>query len=411
MVSTKLTGTVLPAGVEKRHTTPSNYGSQLLFPEAHQRERRRRLLAVAAAAIFLGGGVATGLVVTSTRPITRSASVDTVQRPTAVPAGIVVPKRPGALAVAPDGDLYVVDSGRDQILRHLPSGKFEVVAGTGQRGFSGDGGPATDAKIDLASDAGIAVSPSGAVYFADSGNYRVREILRDGLIETVAGGGTIALGANSVSARDALLAGKSSGPTAIGGLTFGPGGDLFVGLPAGVYRLSPAGVLIHVIGGPYARNDGSVYADPANAADFSPAYRLAFDRSGNLYVAGGGGFGLYVRLSSGALRFVEQFRGGGAGFWGSLTMDSDGTVVAVSNAGIQASTASGSMAPITSSRQQLASALDHALGSRDVFEGGVGIAAARNGTLYVDIDSGVWSRVSGILAVSPSDHVTAVWRG
>jgi hypothetical protein len=46
----------------------------------------------------------------------------------------------------------------------------------------------------------------------------------------------------------------------------------------------------------------------------------------------------------------------------------------------------------------------------NTFIGGGGIAVAKNGTIYVDMDSGVWSRVSGILAITPNGNVTNLWR-
>jgi hypothetical protein len=162
-----------------------------------------------------------------------------------------------------------------------------------------------------------------------------------------------------------------------------------------------------------------VYSNPAIGADFSPAYRLAFDQSGDLFVAGGGGWGLYERTRSGTLRFVEELRGDGAGFFGSLATEANGSVVAVSNVGIQVVTPTGQAVPLTTYPNALASALNLALGrlpkpaptgiDTNTFRGGGGIAASTSGTIYVDMDAGVWSRVSGILAVSPSGHVSAVW--
>jgi hypothetical protein len=61
----------------------------------------------------------------------------------------VRPEQPQALTVAPDGTLFVVDTGRDQVLRLVAGGRFVVFAGDGRRGFSGDGGPAVDAELRL----------------------------------------------------------------------------------------------------------------------------------------------------------------------------------------------------------------------------------------------------------------------
>lgn len=64
---------------------------------------------------------------------------------------------------------------------------LSTVAGTGWWGFSGDGGPATQARFD--SSPRLTIHPSGDLYFADGGNRRIRKIDRNGIITTVAGGG------------------------------------------------------------------------------------------------------------------------------------------------------------------------------------------------------------------------------
>jgi hypothetical protein len=67
-------------------------------------------------------------------------------------------------------------------------GTETVLAGTGEAGFSGDGGPATQATFDNPSD--VAQGPAGVIHVADNGNDRIRRIGPDGIIRTVAGGGT-----------------------------------------------------------------------------------------------------------------------------------------------------------------------------------------------------------------------------
>lgn len=333
-----------------------------------------------------------------------------------VASHVVSPDVPQALAIGPNGDLYIVDTGRDKILERMPNGTFRVVAGDGREGHRGDGGPAAEAEIGLKYDSGIAVAANGAVYFSDSGNLRVQEVTPEGLMKTVAGGGTEPLGAKPVPALKALLAGGLGSAIQVAGLAINPQGGLDIGLPGGVYSLGSDGELRRVAGGPFADRDGAWDANPANESDFAPAYRLTFDGKGDLYVAGGGGWGLYEKAANGAMSFVEPFRGGGAGFWGSLASVPHGGVVGVSNAGIQRSTANGKMGPLTSSPSRLQAALNAALGSgpsgrRDgYFEGGSGIAVGRDGTVYVDMQVGVWSRVSAILAISPTGRVSALWR-
>ncbi len=98
---------------------------------------------------------------------------------------------PRGLAFAPDGSLYVAD--HSFRLRKIDkNGIVTTVAGTGSAGFSGDDGPAKQAQIGLMYD--VAVASDGIVYFTDvnpfTGRARIRRIGNDGLITTIAGGGS-----------------------------------------------------------------------------------------------------------------------------------------------------------------------------------------------------------------------------
>ena len=64
---------------------------------------------------------------------------------------------------------------------------ISTVAGTGQRGYSGDGGPASHAQVN--NPYGIAIGPGGALYICDTDNHVVRKVSRDGTITTIAGNG------------------------------------------------------------------------------------------------------------------------------------------------------------------------------------------------------------------------------
>jgi len=306
--------------------------AEALIEEARQRQHKRRLLvAIVVLIAMVVSGVSYAIV---SRPSARARHTGTSSpsKPISpVLAGAFVsPKSPYGLAVAPNHDLLVVDSGRDQILRRLPSDEFQVVAGDGKRGFSGDGGPAVRAEINLDYQAGIAVAKNGTIYFSDAQNGRVREILPDGIIETVAGGGTVSLGTKPVAA----LSAKFDAPWGLFGLVIGPNGELYIGANA-VYRLGPKGVLHWVVGKSgvsLPKNWHGVYSNPAIQSDFTPAVRIAFDGKGELLVAGGGGFGLYEMTSAGKLRFVENLRGDG--YWGSLAAGAGGSVVLAYNAGV-----------------------------------------------------------------------------
>lgn len=108
---------------------------------------------------------------------------------------------PTSVAYGPGGNLYVADVGHFRIRRVDPdSGLISTVAGTGQRGFSGDGRRATIAQISRVG--GLAVGPNGDVYLSDAGNHRVRQI-HHGVIRTIAGDGSPALSGDGGSATAA----------------------------------------------------------------------------------------------------------------------------------------------------------------------------------------------------------------
>ena len=85
------------------------------------------------------------------------------------------------------GNYYVSDKGLNQILELTQAGVVSVFAGTGTAGFGGDGGPATQAMLNQ--PAGIAFDSKGTMYIADSGNNRIRTITADGDMHTIAGSG------------------------------------------------------------------------------------------------------------------------------------------------------------------------------------------------------------------------------
>ena len=92
---------------------------------------------------------------------------------------------PTALALAPDGSIVFATT--REVLRVRPDGSLAPVAGSATRGFGGDDGPATSAKLD--SPGALAVADDGSVYIADTTNNRVRKVGLHGTIVTVAGTG------------------------------------------------------------------------------------------------------------------------------------------------------------------------------------------------------------------------------
>ncbi|MCB1881453.1 MAG: hypothetical protein KDI54_15605 [Gammaproteobacteria bacterium] len=105
---------------------------------------------------------------------------------TILPTGCEVPWA-RSLAIAPNGDAYV--GGDAAVDRCRKNGEMSRVAGTGVRGFGGDGSPATEALLNSVND--LALGPDGSLYLADTGNFRIRRIDSDGPIDTVFGGGPL----------------------------------------------------------------------------------------------------------------------------------------------------------------------------------------------------------------------------
>lgn len=94
---------------------------------------------------------------------------------------------PASLLAAADGSIYVSDAAQHVVRRIDAAGSVETVVGTGIAGFSGDGGPARLAQLNA--PAGLAMDAAGNLYIADRENMRIRRIGSDGLIRTIAGNG------------------------------------------------------------------------------------------------------------------------------------------------------------------------------------------------------------------------------
>jgi RHS repeat-associated protein len=101
------------------------------------------------------------------------------------------------------GNLYVADAGRSRILKVTPNGVITTVAGSGVQGYGGDGGPATLAKLNW--PWGVAIDNSGNLYIADADNNRIRKVDTSGIITTVAGTGTPGFSGDGGPATQARL--------------------------------------------------------------------------------------------------------------------------------------------------------------------------------------------------------------
>lgn len=177
------------------------------------------------------------------------------------PATSAVLSQAEGVAVDGDGNLYIADAVGHRVRRVSRDGMIHTVAGTGQKGYSGDGGPAKQAQLN--SPYGVACDRQGNLYIADLGNARVRRVARDGTITTF---GDVGLSAPRNIAIDST------------------GGVYFSDFNAHrVYRVDAAGgrSVIAGTGTVGYSGDGGF----ATAAQVAYPAGLAFDKDDNLYIA------------------------------------------------------------------------------------------------------------------------------
>ncbi|MFA7157913.1 MAG: RHS repeat-associated core domain-containing protein [Kiritimatiellia bacterium] len=183
---------------------------------------------------------------------------------------------PAGIAIAPDGSIYFSDWWNNRIRRIYTDGTIATVGGNGTGGFSGDGGPAANAA--LSHPQGLAFGPDGSLYVADAGNYRVRRIGTDGIISTVAGSG-----ASSYSGDNGLAIQAGFGDFV--GLAVGPDGVIYVAEFGShrIRRIAPDGYIVTIAG----TGDGGFSGDGGFAANASlqTPFGVAVASDGALLIA------------------------------------------------------------------------------------------------------------------------------
>ncbi len=178
-----------------------------------------------------------------------------------------------------DGHLYIVERDNHVVRRvDAHTGLISTVAGTGEAGFSGDGGAATAAMLSRPHS--IVFDPDGHLLICDIGNHRIRRVHREtGTIETFAG-----TGEQERTPDGAPLVGTPlNGPRA---MALDPNGNLYLALREGnaIYRIDLAARTIHHVAGTgeqgYTGDDGQ-----ASSATLAGPKGLAYATDGTLYVA------------------------------------------------------------------------------------------------------------------------------
>ncbi|MBC8212879.1 MAG: PKD domain-containing protein [Gammaproteobacteria bacterium] len=193
---------------------------------------------------------------------------------------------PMDIAIGADGSLYIAEQGNDsggsRVRRVTPDGIINTVAGTGTKGYGGDGDLATAAYLYFPSS--VSLGPDGSLYIADLGNRRIRRVSTDGIISTVAGNGLFGNTGDGGLATQAKLG-------TLNQIDIGPDGSLYIsnGYFNSIRHVGLDGIINSVAG---AGDTGACYTDAtdlcgdgglATNAHFAPT-SIALAPGGSFYI-------------------------------------------------------------------------------------------------------------------------------
>lgn len=185
---------------------------------------------------------------------------------------------PFGVVRGPDGNLWFCEYTGQRVCKVTPDGRLHVIAGSGQKGYTGDGGPALQATFNLPHE--IRFDPAGNLYIVDMGNNAVRKVdLKSGVITTFAGTGKAGYSGDGGPAKDATFKQPHS-------IQFDPAGDLFI-CDIGNHVLRKVAMKTGVIstfagtGKPGPTPDGA----PLAGTPLNGPRSLDFDATGNLWLA------------------------------------------------------------------------------------------------------------------------------
>jgi len=274
------------------------------------------------------------------------------------------------------GNIYVADSGNDTIRKITPSGVVTTLAGsTGQQGSS-DG---TGSAARFCQPLGVAVDVVGNVYVADTGNYTVRKVTQGGVVTTLAG----TPGVPNADERG----GAFDSPT---GIAVDPLGNVYVADTGNnaVFKITPAGSVMVFAGNTGEFGLGGYSDGTGTAAQFKSPYGLAFDGSGNLFVADTGNVVIRKISPAGVVTTVA----GTAGTPGNTPLFDGPSAVAVDGAGnvyvvdssnctIRKVTTSGLVTTLAGTAGVVGSA--NGVGTAAQFLSPIGVAVDNLGNVYV----------------------------
>ncbi len=230
---------------------------------------------------------------------------------------------PWGLAADNSGNIYFTEPLKHRVRKIYADGRICTIAGTGTKGFSGDGLPATDAQLNT--PYGVATDKTGNVYIADFGNNRIRKVTPDGMISTakwnaikpmdialdtagnlyVAETGSMTISKTSpagiasvvINGFSNLIPGGAYGVTSdlwmpensrLNGLAIDNNGNTLIAdhWDNLIQKVTPTGILSTICGAhPQLTNNGD--GGPAGRATLFSPRRVATDNDGNIYISDG----------------------------------------------------------------------------------------------------------------------------
>ena len=184
--------------------------------------------------------------------------------------------RPFGIAVDGSGNVYIGSQFNNLVLKVNTSGVISTLAGNGTGGYAGDGGAATAAE--LKNPYGVAVDGSGNVYIADYGNSVIRKVNTSGTISTIAGDSIAGYSGDGGAATAAELAGAI-------GVRVDGSGNLYIADVGNsrIRKVNSLGIISTIAGNGTAGYSGD--GGPATVAELNGPSDVAVDESGNVYIA------------------------------------------------------------------------------------------------------------------------------
>jgi uncharacterized protein (TIGR03437 family) len=249
--------------------------------------------------------------------------------PTPAAAASTTIGQPNRVMVDASGNVYF--SSLNCVFKMDGGGNLTLMAGNSRPGFSGDGGPATQAQLNAPQ--GLALDQNGNLYIADSKNNRIRIVSSTGIINTFAGTGQISPGGASTYNDGGLATNALLHLPA--GVAVDKSGNVYIADTGDnlIREVTTDGLINSIAGDSYGSYRGD--AGPALAAELHSPEDVAVDSSGNVYIADSANAVIReITASTGIINYIA----------GNVTAPTSGAVTGTPNVGYSGDGAAANLA-------------------------------------------------------------------